>query len=192
MSSWELGHSVWGFDVPLKTQKPEPYNFKDSLVIFLFAHVSSWPWCVFYSVLLCVQVMMIVGKLVEERIYSLLTAMKFVLNLSFVAILSTQESLNLSKCCIWLLIQWHILFITTYIYFHCKKNSDQIYLGISSDFRLFYSTHNRMIDLWCYNQCSWSGNTMLILYICSIISKRLKMASWNMRSLMRLINTKNY
>ena len=108
--------------------------------------VSSWPWCVFYSALLCVQVMVIVGKLVEERIS--LTAMIFVQNLSFVAILSTQETLNLSKCCIWLLIQWHISFITTHIYFRCKKNSYQTYLGISSEFHIFHSTHNRMIDLW--------------------------------------------
>ena len=83
--------------------------------------VSSWPWCVFYSALLCVQVMVIVGKLVEERIS--LTAMIFVQNLSFVAILSTQEALTLSKWCIWLLIQWHILFITTHIFSYCKKKT---------------------------------------------------------------------
>ena len=88
--------------MPLKTQKPERYDFKDSLIIFLFAHVSHLDLGV-YPIPLCFVYKLIVGKLVEERIS--LTAMKFVLNLSFVAILSTQETLNLSKCCIWLLIQ---------------------------------------------------------------------------------------
>ena len=43
----------------------------------------------------------------------------------------------------------HIIHNYTYLLLLQKKDSDQSYVGFSSEFCIIYFTHNRLIDLWC-------------------------------------------
>ena len=86
----------------------------------------------------------------------------------------------------------HIIHIYTCL-LSMQKNSDQIYVGISSEFCIFYFTHKAIA--W-YEWLTFGVKTSVHdqetqcwfnAYVCYIISKRLKMASWNKRSIMRHI-----